>query len=149
MAVGMVRAGNYLYQYYGGYAVTHGLPEPEQKLPIGSFCALRQRLDGFVSVDAGWDGGEFLTPPLVFSGKRLVLNLNASAMGLCQVGLLDPEGQPVEGLTADDCDELRGNSTAQVVSWAGKSDVAALAGKPIRLHFAMRAAELYAFQFED
>jgi len=148
MAVGMARIGDYLYQYYGGYAVTHGLPESEQKLPIGSFCAVRQRLDGFFSIDAGWEGGEFLTPPLQFTGKRLVVNLNTSAMGLCRVGLLDEAGEPLPGFGADECDALQTNSTAHTVTWAGQSDLSALAGKPLRLHFAMRSTKLYAFQFE-
>jgi len=149
MAVGMVRKGSYLYQLYGGYAVTHGLPEAEQKLPIGSLCAVRQRLDGFISVDAPWEGGEFLTPPLTFTGKRLVLNLDTSAMGVCQVGLLDAAGEPLAGFGADECDELRGNSTAMPVTWGGKSDLSGLAGKAVRLHVVMRSAKLYAFQFED
>jgi hypothetical protein len=33
------------------------------------------------------------------------------------------------------------------VSWKGNTDVAPLAGKPVRLHIRMRAARLYAFQF--
>lgn len=148
MAVGMARVGDYLYQYYGGYDVTHGLPESEQEMPIGSFCAVRQRLDGFVSVDAPWEGGEFMTPPITFTGERLVLNLNASAMGVCLVGILDENGEPIEGFGADYCDPLRGNSLAQTVTWGGKSDLSALAGKPVRLHFMMRAAKLFAFQFE-
>ena len=147
MAVGMIRVGGYLYQYYGAYDVTHGLPESEQQMPIGGFCALRQRLDGFVSVDADWDGGEVMTPPIVFSGKRLVLNLNASAMGVCRVGVLDANGDPIPGFEVASCDELRGNLTSGPVSWAGRSDLSALAGKPVRLHFVMRAAKLYAFEF--
>lgn len=147
MAVGMVRRGSYLYQYYGGYAVTHGLPEAEQKRPIGSLCGLRQRLDGFLSLDADWDGGELLTPPLTFTGKRLELNLDASAMGLCRVGLLDAAGEPLPGFETDNCDEVRGNDVAHVVRWEGREDLSALAGKTVRLHFVMRAAKLYAFQF--
>ncbi|MCX7428181.1 MAG: hypothetical protein NTW96_21450 [Planctomycetia bacterium] len=149
MAVGMVRRGDYLYQYYGAYAVTHGLPEAHQKLPIGCLCAVRQRLDGFVSADAAWGGGELVTPPVVFTGKRLVLNLNASAMGACQVGLLDAAGKDVPGFTVDACDILRGNAVEQVVTWKGSSDLAALSGQPVRLKFVMRAAKLFAFQFAD
>jgi len=35
----------------------------------------------------------------------------------------------------------------QVVTWRGKSDVSALAGKAVRLRIRMRSTKLYAFQF--
>jgi len=147
MAVGMLRAGDYLYQYYGAYAVTHGLPEAHQKMPIGCICAVRQRLDGFVSADAAWGGGELVTPPIVFTGKRMVLNVDASAMGACQVGVLDAAGKEVPGFTVDACDVIRGNAVEKVVTWKGSSDLTALSGQPVRLRFVMRAAKLFAFQF--
>ena len=39
------------------------------------------------------------------------------------------------------------NDVAYTVGWGDKSDVSALAGKPVRLRFEMRSAKLYAFQF--
>jgi hypothetical protein len=149
MAVGMLRVGDDVYQYYGAYAVTHGLPEAQQKMPNGCFCAVRQRLDGFVSADAAWGGGELVTPAIVFTGKRLVLNINASAMGACQVGLLNAAGNDVPGYSVDACDIIRGNAIEKVVTWKGNSDVAALSGQPVRLRFVMRAAKLFAFRFTD
>ena len=65
-------------QYYGGSARTHGEPA---NLPQGGLFRLVQRVEGFVSADAGPRGGTFTTPPVVFSGKRLEFNLNASALG--------------------------------------------------------------------
>jgi len=147
MAVGMLRVGDYLYQYYGAYAVTHGLPESRQRTPIGSFCAVRQRLDGFVSADAAWGGGELVTPPVLFMGRRLVLNLDTSAMGACQVGLVTAAGNEIPGFTVNECDILRGNAVEKVVTWKGNSDLAVLSGKSVRLQFRMRAAKLFSFQF--
>jgi hypothetical protein len=46
-----------------------------------------------------------------------------------------------------DADELNGNDTGKVVTWRGKSDVGALAGKAVRMRIRMRSAKLYAFQF--
>lgn len=151
MAVGMLRTGDYIYQYYGGYSVSHGRHDEarKEKRTQGSLCAVRQRLDGFVSADAAYTGGELLTPPIEFVGSRLALNINASAMGACQVGILDDEGEPIPGFGAETCDMIHGNHAAKTVSWEGKSDVSALAGRDIRLHFIMRAAKLYAFQFES
>ena len=45
------------------------------------------RLDGFVSVDAGYEGGEFTTPLIRFAGNRLELNVDASAGGCVRVKL--------------------------------------------------------------
>ena len=39
------------------------------------------------------------------------------------------------------------NDAHHIVTWGGKADVSGLAGRPIRLHFKMRSAKLYAFQF--
>ena len=96
------------------YAVTHGLPEAEQKMPIGCICAVCQRLDGLVSADADWGGGELVTPPIVFAGRRLVLNLDTSAMGACQVGLLDVAGEDVPGFAVEACDRSAASSISSV-----------------------------------
>ncbi len=147
MAVGMVRRGDYIYQYYAGYEITHGAPQQAGPNPIGSICALRQRLDGFISADAAYTGGELLTPPLKFAGDHLELNVDCSALGSCQVGVLDRAGEPFPGFGAGACDEIHGNHISKTVSWQGKSDVSSLAGETVRLHFLLRACKLYAFQF--
>jgi hypothetical protein len=71
----------------------------------------------------------------------------ASAMGACQVGLQDAAGKDIAEFATDACDVLRCNAVAKTVTWKGSSDVSALAGGPVRLRFAMRAAKLFAFQF--
>jgi hypothetical protein len=147
MAVGMLRRGDSIIQLHGAYDVTHGLPEGEQALPIGAFCAVRQRLDGFVSADADLGGGELVTPPLIFTGSRLCLNVDTSALGACRVGLLDAEGSALPGFGPEACDEFQANSTSREVTWQGSGDVCALAGRPVRLQVKLRGAKLYAFQF--
>jgi len=106
-----------------------------------------QRLDGFYSADADYAGGWLVTPPVVFAGKRLVLNINTSAAGHARVGLVDAGGKPIPGFAAADCDLILTNDVAHVVSWKGKPDVSKLTGKPIRLRFEMRSTKLYAFRF--
>ncbi|NSW55903.1 MAG: hypothetical protein HPY44_07820 [Armatimonadetes bacterium] len=149
MAVGLVRRGNWLYQYYGGYEISHGKGAETRraKKRFGSICALRQRIDGFVSVDADFTGGIFVTPPVKFEGERLVLNIDCSALGGCRVGLLDAGGRPIPGFTPDDCDVIYANNPSRTVTWAGSPDVSGFAGKPVRLCFVMRSAKLYAFEF--
>jgi len=105
------------------------------------------RLDGFVSAWAPFAGGELLTKPLVFSGKALTLNFSTSAAGGVRVELQKPDGQPIPGFSLDDCQEVFGDDLERTVTWKGGGDVSKLAGQPVRLRFALRDADVYAFQF--
>ncbi len=107
------------------------------------------RMDGFVSAGAPLSGGEFLTRPLVFSGGRLVLNVSTSAAGGLRAELQDPDGTPIPGHALADCDEVFGDDLARPVSWQGSGDLSALAGRPVRLRFELRDADLYALQFTE
>ena len=146
MVLGIVRRGDEILQFYGGMDHLHGDTENRR---AGAICALSQRLDGFVSADAAYTGGEIMTPPLVFEGGRLELNVNTSALGEVRVALLDAQGEAIDGYSDADCDPIHGNYIRRVVTWQGSSDVSKLAGQPVRLHFVMRSAKLYAFQFRS
>ena len=147
MSVGMLRRGDEIWMYYTGYDITHGDYDMKTTRKKGTVSRLVQRLDGFVSADAAWEGGELTTVPLVFAGRRLVLNVDTSAMGSARVELMDEQGRPLPGFSAADCDPIDGNFTARTVTWKGKPDLAGLAGKPVQLRFALRSTKLYAFQF--
>ncbi|MFQ5616755.1 MAG: hypothetical protein ACE5GO_09915 [Anaerolineales bacterium] len=107
------------------------------------------RLDGFVAVNARYKGGEFVTRPLVFAGKELVINYSTSAVGSVQVEIQDAGGSPIEGYTLSDCPEVIGDQIERVVVWKKGSDVSALAGKPVRLRFMMKDADLYSIRFKE
>ncbi len=144
MAVGVVRNGDTLYQYYGGYSSTHGQPNVEGG---GSIQRLEQRLDGFTFVDAPLDGGSFTTPAITFSGRRLLLNMDGSAAGTGKVALLDADGNEIAGFTVAACDEFGANSLSREITWKGSGDVSAWSGKPVRLKFEMKAMRLFSFRF--
>jgi len=105
------------------------------------------RLDGFVSASAPLCGGELVTKPLVFDGGHLDLNLETSAAGDVQVEVQDPGGTPVPGYALSDCPPIFRDAIDHRVHWAGGCDLRPLSGKPVRLRFALRDADLYAFQF--
>ena len=105
------------------------------------------RLDGFASLSAR-SRGEFVTRPLTFRGKELALNFSTSAAGHLHVELQDGDGRPLPGFGLADSDELFGDTLERVVSWQNKSDVSALAGRPIRVRMAMRDADLYSLRFQ-
>jgi len=108
---------------------------------------LVQRLDGFVSADAAYDGGQLTTLPMVFEGKHLFLNVDTGALGSVRVELQDGEGRIIPGFGQDDCASINGNYVERLVNWKGKDDLSALAGRVVRLRFIMRSTKLYAFQF--
>jgi hypothetical protein len=115
--------------------------------PTAHVARYTLRLDGFSSVHAPYAGGEMLTRVLTFSGKELEINYSTSAAGSIRVELQDASGQPVPGFTLADSQEIIGDHIARVVTWKSGSSVAALAGKPARLRFVMKDADLYSIRF--
>ncbi len=105
------------------------------------------RLDGFVSAAAPHAGGELITRPLTFSGRQLRLNFATSAAGSLRVEIQQADGRAVEGFALDNCPEMFGDTVDREVTWQQGADVAALAGRPVRLRFVLRDADLFAFQF--
>jgi len=104
------------------------------------------RTDGFVSVNAPYAGGSFVTKVFTFEGSELILNYATSAVGSIEIEVQDADGRPIEGLQSGG---MYGDEIDQEVSWKGGSDLGALAGRPIRLRFAMKDADLYALRFRS
>ena len=105
------------------------------------------RLDGFASVHAPYAGGEMVTRPLTFAGTRLLLNFSTSSAGSIRVELQDAQGRPLPGYTLGESRELIGNHIDREASWASGADVAALAGRAVRLRLLMKDADLFALRF--
>ncbi|MGE0761510.1 MAG: hypothetical protein AB7O38_31140, partial [Pirellulaceae bacterium] len=59
------------------------------------------RLDGLASLRAGYSGGEVVTKPLTFAGRRLLLNFATSAAGGVRVEVQDAKGKPLPGFSLD------------------------------------------------
>ena len=106
------------------------------------------RLDGFASASAGYEGGELVSKVLTFEGDRLAINFATSAAGYIRVEIQDAAGGALAGYSLEQSRELIGNEIERIVSWNGNSDVSELAGRPIRLRFAMKDADLYSIRFE-
>jgi hypothetical protein len=107
------------------------------------------RTDGFISVNAGADGGELRTKPLIFAGDALSINFSTGAAGSLRVEIQDASGQALPGFGLDDCQAVIGDAIERRVTWKNTSDLAAIAGKPVRLRFAMRECDLYSFRFRS
>jgi hypothetical protein len=64
-----------------------------------------------------------------------------------RVELQDATGKTIEGYGLEDCDPTFGDSVDRPVIWKRGSDVSSLAGKPVRLRFAVKDADVFAFRF--
>ena len=118
------------------------------RLPSVHIRRFSLRTDGFVSVRAGYAGGEFVTRPLTFTGEVLRLNFSTSAVGFVRVEIQDIEGRPQSGFGLDACPEIFGDAIDGAVEWAGDGDLRSLVGQPVRLRFVLKDADLFAFRFE-
>ncbi len=105
------------------------------------------RTDGFASIHAPYQAGEILTRPIVFSGNALEINYSTSAAGSVLVEIQNEAGEPISGFTLGDCVEIIGDEIGRTIAWKSGSDMSALAGRPVRLRFVMKEADLYSMRF--
>lgn len=148
-AVGLVKRGDEIWQYFFGDGAYHS--EWSEKGRKRAVYRVVQRLDGFVSADAPYDKeATIITKPLIFKGNRLDLNINTSATGYAQIGFLDANGKPISGFSVNDCIYVNGNFINTEVQWLHKGkDISALQGKQVQLVIKMRGAKLYSMQFVE
>jgi hypothetical protein len=136
---GLIRRGDEIWQYFD-YGGAHGGGRKR------TYARFAQRLDGFVSLDAGDEKGTVTTRQLVFEGDKLLLNLNAK--GSARAAILDENSAPIPGFDIADCDPIKVDSLAQVLSWNKNTDLSQLAGKTVQLRFELEDAKLFSFDFD-
>ena len=128
--------------------------ERHRSSPTNHLQRLVLRTDGFVSVHAGYSGGEMITKPLLFEGDNLVLNFATSAAGSIRIEILDAHGRPVPGFALEESPLIWGDKIEHVVQWkrthpkaTSEKPLAHLAGTPVRLRLVMKDADLYSLRF--
>ncbi|PYY04992.1 MAG: hypothetical protein DMG69_28225 [Acidobacteria bacterium] len=104
------------------------------------------RLDGFVSLRAGHAAGALTTKPLEVAGATLAAN--ADVRGELRAEILDEDGNRLPGYGAGDCSPIRSDNMRHLVRWRGKTNVADLRGKHVKLRFTLHDGDLYSFWFE-
>jgi hypothetical protein len=105
------------------------------------------RVDGFVSLNAPFTGGECLTKSLKVTGRELVLNVSTAAAGGLAAELQDESGTPIPGYTLADHVEFFGDTLEHALRWKDRSDLDPLAGRAIRLRLVLRDADVYSLRF--
>jgi len=142
--------------YYTGFNLPYGLQAKdraqegwvengERKQRAIGLATLR--LDGFASLQAGRSGGELRTRLLEVTADTL--EVNSAVRGELRVEIEDRDGQPVPGFEARACDPIRGDGLRMPVRWRGAHDLSRLRGRPVRLRFILKDADLYAFAFRS
>lgn len=122
---------------YSVYATEAYYEGPDSRLRRFTY-----RVDGFVSVRAGDEGGDLLTKPLKLSGDPLNLNFLTQAGGQIRVHL-----ESLEGETLAQSQWLTGDELVHPVKWQSGTDLQALQGRAAQLRFSMKNADLYSIQF--
>ena len=102
------------------------------------------RRDGFASLNAGAFEGHITTKPIVFSGRRLFVNVDCPK-GELRAEILDEEDRVIEPFTLANCVPVSVDDTRVAIVWKNAEDLATLADKPVRFRFTLRRGSLYAF----
>ena len=134
-----------LWFYYTG--VKFRRPPQHWDQDHAAICLATLRRDGFVSLDAGEEGGSMVTEPFNWEGERLFLNTVADE-GVITVEVLDGDSRPLPGYGAQDATGVRANSVRKPVVWRERSLMPDPASGPIRLRISLTNAQLFSYWFE-
>jgi hypothetical protein len=136
VASNCLHVGDETWVYYTGLSTSHGAPVPPKRISIGR---AEWRRHGFASLDAG-ERGRVETKSLRLQTTELILNANAAG-GEIRAALLENDGRPVAGFSADDCEPLRADATRWPVRW--RSGATVPTDRPVRVVLEMKQARLF------
>lgn len=117
------------------------------RLPTVHIRRLTLRTDGFASIQAGYEPGEFVTRPILVASGQLHVNYSTSAVGSLRVEVQDASGNPLPGWELSQCRPMYGDAMDATVRW--NNDARLTRTEPIRLRFELRDADVYAFRFAE
>ncbi|MEI6972030.1 MAG: hypothetical protein WCL44_11005, partial [bacterium] len=131
-----------------------GTPYYKDRTPSWNAALATYPRDRYVSMATGTHPAILYTKPLLLPSGQLCLNADASR-GEIRVeiatapagGIDDIHSAPVEGgFSFHDCMPVQGDGVDLPVRWRTQPNTAALQGRPVRLRFYVRNADLYGFR---
>ena len=137
--------GDEIWVFFSENNGTHGIMPFDKS--DGRIRAAVWRKDGFASMDCAVRG-TLITKPIVFDGQELLVNFNTQPGGEIRVAILDEQGQPIGQYDLGGCTTLTGDKVAHRVEWQPGWNLASFKGKPMRLLFELKKAQLWSFRFE-
>jgi len=144
-----IRMEDELWFYYTGLDVRH---RPNMAKVIdeyhGGIHLAKLRLDGFVSLRGGEEGGFVDTRPVALEGNSLFINTTTTEGGRIIAEITDSEGRaPLPGWSVDECVEVSGDHLRVELRWEGRN-LSELKGDRVRVRFHLQSADLYSFWME-
>ncbi len=136
----IIRYNDMLYIYYCAVHGPHGGPKfPKVERKTQSCIGLvTQRIDGFVSLNAGEDAGSFTTKPFSFSDGDLHVNVDAKD-GLLKVEICEETGKPIA-----ESQTISVDSNDVIIKWNHNITY----DGNVRLKFDGRKLKLYSYWFD-
>ncbi|MAG35021.1 MAG: hypothetical protein CL878_02045 [Dehalococcoidia bacterium] len=109
------------------------------------------RREGYVSRDAGAEGGTLTTRLLQPGGPRLEVNAAVPEGGALTVEVQDEHGRALPGFGAADCTPVTGDSLRHQIRWGERRGDNSWRERPVRLRFQLHPSAgrtaLYGFRF--
>ncbi len=146
-ASGLIRRDGKIWIYYCGYSTDHAGRQVGTGQPRNGIGLAQLRTDGFVSADAGNEGGTLLTKPMIRAGTTLHINADAPE-GQIRAELLDAESNPIRACEMENSVAFRGDSLDAKMRWKSNESKPPK-GKPVRVRFHLKNAKLYSFWWGD
>ena len=136
----------YLFFNAGNYYHTQDSNDPDARIACGLATFPRDR---FVSLQTGVPQPcRVVTKPMVLPYPKLFLNAAAWGDGGIRVEVLTRDWKPIEGFTAAESVETRGNVLTHPARWKEHADLGPLVGREVRLKFYMTHARLHAMTLD-
>jgi hypothetical protein len=149
-ATSTVVVGDEEWHYYSAWDGDHltffadGRPFYRDRMRMNRTALATIRKGGYVSLDSAGEA-TLVTKTLTFTGDEL--RINATPGEDFRVELQTELGEPIPGFAMKDCTPITGDGTDQLIRWGDKDRLKEVAGRRIRLHFAMIGGSLYSFRF--
>ena len=104
------------------------------------------RVDGFVALRGGKDGGQLTTRPLNVTGGHLEINYVTRPGGHVRVEIQHADCRSLENFSAADCDSLDGDQITKTVTWKTDGN-GPFTAAPVRVRFEVKDADVFSFRF--
>ena len=115
----------------------------------GVLYTLEDEPDGVLHDQLRADGAaDAVMPERIMWGEvQLLINYSTSAPGSVRCEIQTADGTPVSGFTLAECDEIYGDHISRAVAWRGRTELKQLVGRPVRLKFGLKDADIYSIRF--
>ena len=134
--------------YYSGWNVDHNGNPIGGGEAISGIGLAELRKDGFVSVDAGPDGGTLTTVPFVLPNVQLMINAVTTPGGSVRAELINTAGEIIAGYELAESGSFSGDSLGAQLRWSNQNIDESLIGETVSLKFYLQDASLYSFWFD-